>query len=171
VILEFLKSFLNLNDHIKAALSTTCVLLIFTTLYFSELSNKPVRFEEPSLTTEGTLVWVDGNQRGSSLIIRDENTKKLIRFFVLPTYTELPRGFSKSRGHHITVTHFGGLVTACNLASVGLCIPKCSEAYECKVKNIEHSARVLKYTSITVFVFLVGMLVHYYFRKKSSRSD
>jgi hypothetical protein len=171
LILDLLKSTLNLNNHIKAAFFTTCALLIFVALYFSELSNKPMPFEESPSITEGTLVWADGNQRGISLIIREKSTNELRKFFALPDYTGLPKGFTKSRGNHITITHYGKLVTGCNLESVGFCTPRCGEAYECKVQHIKHSAEALKHTSITIFVFLVGIFLHYFFWAKNSPPD
>lgn len=171
MILDLLKSTLHLNNHIKAALFTTFTLLVFVALYFSELSNKPLPFKENASMTEGTLVRADGTQRGIWLIIRDKSTNELKKFLALPDYTELPKGLTKSRGNHITITHFGKLVTGCNLESVGFCTPRCGEAYECKAISIKHSAEALRHTSITIFVFLVGIVLHYFFWAKKSTKD
>lgn len=169
MILALLRSFGTLDNHLKAVLITLCVLLIFASLYLCEVSNKPTPFEQEPSITEGTLVWVSGNQKGLSFVIRDDSNGRLTRLLARPSYTKVPNDFFTSQGHHISVTHFGRFVTACTLESGESCMAKCNDAYECEVKRINVSAEELKLLCISLSISILAILFHYFLWHKITR--
>lgn len=138
--------------------------------YLHALANKPTPSEGVLSRTEGRFMAIDAStQRGTSFVVEERDSGKLLKFSATAGYTRLQGDLRKAIGRNIVVRHYDRAVVACWVEGVEYCARLCASKYECELKLYRASVSTLEKTLYTMFALAVICLVASLMRKRQER--
>jgi len=141
--------------------------LFFLGFYIYTVMNKPVPSEGVLLRTEGKfMVIVSSTQRGTTFVVKERDSGRLVTLSAVEGYTRVRSGFSEGVGRNIVVRHYGPSVVSCWIDRVEYCTAICNRKYDCELNLYQATVSTFKSSLYTAFVLAVICLLAYLFKRR-----